>query len=125
MDASGWAERLPRGLDTEVGEKGERLTAEQSQQLALARVALQDPAVLVLDEATADEGSSGARVLERAALEVAHGRTTIIVAHRLSQAMVADRILMMADGRVVEQGTHDDLVARGGDYATLWEAWAG
>ncbi|MGP5197980.1 ABC transporter ATP-binding protein [Brachybacterium alimentarium] len=125
VDASGWAERLPRGLDTEVGEKGERLTAEQSQQLALARVALQDPAVLVLDEATADEGSSGARVLERAALEVAHGRTTIIVAHRLSQAMVADRILMMADGRVVEQGTHDDLVARGGDYATLWEAWAG
>jgi ATP-binding cassette subfamily C protein len=120
-----WVERLPKGLDTEVGEKGERLTAEQSQQLALARVALQDPAVLVLDEATADEGSSGARVLERAALEVARGRTTIIVAHRLSQAMVADRILVMADGAVVEQGTHAQLVARGGDYARLWEAWAG
>ncbi|MGP5385027.1 ABC transporter ATP-binding protein [Brachybacterium tyrofermentans] len=125
VDAAVWAERLPRGLDTEVGEKGERLTAEQSQQLALARIALQDPAVLVLDEATADEGSSGARVLERAALEVARGRTTIIVAHRLSQAMVADRILVMADGSVVEQGSHDELVGRGGVYARLWEAWAG
>ena len=125
VDATVWAERLPRGLDTEVGEKGERLTAEQSQQLALARIALQDPAVLVLDEATADEGSSGARVLERAALEVARGRTTIIVAHRLSQAMVADRILVMADGSVVEQGSHDELVGRGGVYARLWEAWAG
>ncbi|MEU2419175.1 ABC transporter ATP-binding protein [Brachybacterium paraconglomeratum] len=125
VEALAWVDRLPRGLDTEVGEKGERLTAEQSQQLALARVSLQDPAVLILDEATADEGSSGARVLERAALEVARGRTTIIVAHRLSQARVADRILVMADGAVVEQGTHDELVARGGDYARLWEAWAG
>ncbi|WP_114854975.1 ABC transporter ATP-binding protein [Brachybacterium sp. YJGR34] len=125
VDAEVWARRLPRGLDTEVGEKGERLTAEQSQQLALARIALQDPAVLVLDEATADEGSSGARVLEHAALEVARGRTTVIVAHRLSQAMVADRILMMADGAVVEQGTHEQLVARGGEYARLWSAWSG
>ena len=124
VDALGWVDRLPKGLDTEVGEKGERLTAEQSQQLALARIALRDPAVLILDEATADEGSSGARVLERAALEVARGRTTIIVAHRLSQAMIADRILVMADGAVVEQGTHEELVARGGDYARLWEAWS-
>ncbi|HEX7350342.1 ABC transporter ATP-binding protein [Brachybacterium sp.] len=124
VDALSWVDRLPHGLDTEVGEKGERLTAEQSQQLALARIALQDPAVLILDEATADEGSSGARVLERAALEVARGRTTIIVAHRLSQARVADRILVMADGAVVEQGTHDELVALGGDYARLWEAWS-
>lgn len=120
-----WADRLPQGLDTEVGEKGARLTAEQSQQLALARVVLQDPAVLILDEATADEGSSGARVLEHAALEAARGRTTIIVAHRLSQAKVADRILVMADGAVVEQGTHEQLVALGGRYAQLWEAWTG
>src|SRR5699024_5789484 len=103
---------------------GQRLTAEQSQQLALARIALRDPAVLVLDEATADEGSSGARVLERAALEVARGRTAVIVAHRLSQARLADRILVMADGHVVEQGSHDRLVARGGAYAQLWGAWS-
>ncbi|MGO1285444.1 MAG: ABC transporter ATP-binding protein [Brachybacterium sp.] len=125
VDALAWVDRLPHGLDTEVGEKGARLTAEQSQQLALARIVLQDPAVLILDEATADEGSSGARVLERAALEVARGRTTIIVAHRLSQAKVADRILVMADGAVVEEGTHEELVALGGDYARLWEAWSG
>ena len=125
VDALAWVDRLPKGLDTEVGEKGARLTAEQSQQLAVARVVLQDPSVLILDEATADEGSSGARVLERAALEVVRGRTTIIVAHRLSQAKVADRILVMADGAVVEQGTHEQLVALGGRYAQLWEAWTG
>ncbi|UQN31163.1 ABC transporter ATP-binding protein [Brachybacterium kimchii] len=125
VEADAWAELLPRGLDTEVGEKGERLTAEQSQQLALARVALRDPAVLVLDEATADEGSSGARVLERAATQVARDRTTVIVAHRLSQAKEADRILVMADGRVVEQGPHADLVDHGGVYAELWAAWSG
>lgn len=124
VEAGPWARRLPRGLDTEVGEKGVRLSAEQSQQLALARIALQDPAVLVLDEATADEGSSGARVLERAALRVAAGRTTVIVAHRLSQAQHADRILVMADGRVVEEGPHEQLVADGGVYAHLWEAWS-
>lgn len=124
VEADAWAERLPKGLDTEVGEKGERLTAEQSQQLALARVVLQDPSVLVMDEATADEGSSGARVLERAALAVARGRTTIIVAHRLSQAKDADRIMVMADGAVVEEGSHNELVARGGAYARLWEAWS-
>ncbi|MFC0674191.1 ABC transporter ATP-binding protein [Brachybacterium hainanense] len=123
VEAWSWVQALPRGLDTEVGEKGERLTAEQSQQLALARIVLRDPAVLVLDEATADEGSSGARVLERAALRVAEGRTTVIVAHRLSQAQDADRILVMADGRPVEQGTHAELVAAGGAYARLWEAW--
>ena len=124
VDAAGWARDLPRGLETEVGEKGIRLSAEQSQQLALARIVLQDPAVLVLDEATADEGSSGARVLERAAWEVARGRTTVIVAHRLSQARHADRILVMADGRVVEEGPHEQLVARAGVYARLWEAWS-
>lgn len=124
VEAEAWVEHLPHGLDTEVGEKGERLTAERSQQLALARVVLQDPAVLVMDEATADEGSSGARVLERAAIEVARGRTTVIVAHRLSQAKEADRILVMEDGAVVEQGTHQQLVDRGGVYARLWEAWS-
>ncbi|MCS6712509.1 ABC transporter ATP-binding protein [Brachybacterium sp. EF45031] len=125
VGARGWAQRLPKGLETEVGEKGERLTAEQSQQLALARIALQDPRVLVLDEATADEGSAGARTLERAALAVSAGRTTVIVAHRLSQARQADRILVMEQGRVVEDGSHEELVARGGSYARLWSAWEG
>lgn len=124
VGALAWVNALPHGLATEVGEKGEQLTAQQSQQLALARIVLQDPQVLVMDEATADEGSSGARVLERAAIEVARGRTTVIVAHRLSQAQDADRILVMAEGRVVEGGTHHELVARGGTYARLWSAWS-
>lgn len=124
VGAEDWARLLPKGLDTEVGEKGAKLTAEQGQQLALARIVLQDPAILIMDEATADEGSSGARVLERAALEVARGRTTVIVAHRLSQAKEADRILVMDDGAVVESGSHDDLVALGGRYAELWSAWS-
>ncbi|MDK7742923.1 ABC transporter ATP-binding protein [Helcobacillus massiliensis] len=124
VGADSWAELLPHRLDTAVGEKGERLSAEQAQQLALARVALKDPAILVMDEATADEGSSGARVLERAALAVAEGRTTVIVAHRLSQAMHADRILVMADGHVIESGSHADLLAADGQYARLWAAWS-
>lgn len=125
VGAASWAALLPERLATEVGEKGAQLTAEQAQQLALARIALQDPAVLVMDEATADEGSSGARALERAAVEIARGRTTVIVAHRLTQAREADRILVMADGAVVEEGPHDELVARGGTYARLWGAWTG
>lgn len=124
VGALDWVEALPLGLETEVGEKGEQLTPEQAQQVALARVVLRDPAVLVMDEATADEGSSGARVLERAAVEVSRGRTTVIVAHRLSQARPADRILVMADGAVVEEGPHDELVERGGVYAGLWAAWS-
>ncbi|MDO5662247.1 MAG: ABC transporter ATP-binding protein [Brachybacterium sp.] len=125
VDALPWVDLLPQGLDTEVGEKGERLTAEQSQQVALARIVLQDPQVLVLDEATADEGSTGARVLERAAWRIAEGRTTVIVAHRLSQARISDRILVMDDGRVAEEGTHEELVEFGGVYARLWGAWSG
>ena len=124
VGAKEWAKLLPKGLDTEVGEKGTKLSAEQGQQLALARIVLQDPAILIMDEATADEGSSGARVLERAALEVARGRTTVIVAHRLSQAREADRIFVMDDGKVVESGSHDELVALDGRYAELWSAWS-
>lgn len=124
VGADSWVQLLPRQLQTEVGEKGERLSAEAAQQLALARISLQNPAVLVMDEATADEGSSGARVLETAALRVARGRTTVIVAHRLSQAMHADRILVMDEGAVVESGTHAELVERDGTYARLWTAWS-
>lgn len=124
VGAIAWVRALPDGLDTEVGEHGHHLTAAQAQHLALARIALADPGVVVLDEATAEAGSAGARDLESAALAVTEGRTSLVVAHRLTQAQAADRVLVMHDGRIVEDGPHGDLVARGGRYARLWEAWS-
>ncbi|MET7613369.1 ABC transporter ATP-binding protein [Streptomyces seoulensis] len=125
VDALGWAEALPEGLDTVVGEGGHRLTADRAQQLALARLMLADRPVVVLDEATAEAGSSGARLLDEAAERALRGRTALVVAHRLSQAAAADRIVVLSDGRVVESGTHPELLAAGGAYAALWHAWSG
>ncbi|MEE2039994.1 ABC transporter ATP-binding protein [Nocardiopsis sp. CT-R113] len=120
-----WVRALPQGLDTVVGEGGHALTAEQAQHLALARLVLADPDVAVLDEATAEAGSSGARRLERAAAAATAGRTTLVVAHRLTQAETADRVVVMDQGRIVEQGPHAELVAAGGRYAALWSSWQG
>ena len=119
---AGWATAM--GLDTVVGDGGRELTAPQAQQLALARLVLADPPVAVLDEATAEAGSAGARDLEDAALAATAGRTTLVVAHRLTQAARADRVVVLAAGRVVEEGTHAELVEAGGRYARLWTAWS-
>jgi ATP-binding cassette subfamily C protein len=124
VDALEWADGLPDGLDTEVGAGGHALTAAQAQQVAFARLILAGPAVAVLDEATAEAGSAGARLLERASAAALAGRTALIVAHRLTQAVTADRILVMEDGRIVESGTHAELVVGNGSYATLWQAWS-
>ncbi|MGV3114669.1 ABC transporter ATP-binding protein [Corynebacterium freneyi] len=119
-----WFHRLPDGLDTIVGLGGHRLDPVAAQQVALARVLLSDPPVIVLDEATAEAGSVGADSLADAADEVTRDRTALIVAHRLDQAAAADRIVVMEGGRIVESGPHADLVAAGGRYATLWAAWS-
>ncbi|MEI4281128.1 ABC transporter ATP-binding protein [Klenkia terrae] len=119
---AGWATAM--GLDTVVGDGGRELTAPRAQQLALARLVLADPPVAVLDEATAEAGSAGARDLEDAALAATAGRTTLVVAHRLTQAARADRVVVLAAGRVVEEGTHAELVEAGGRYARLWTAWS-
>ncbi|EID54019.1 ABC transporter ATP-binding protein [Saccharomonospora xinjiangensis] len=118
-----WVRTLPDGLSTVVGEGGHRLTVTQAQQLALARLVLADPAIAILDEAGADAGSAGARVLQRAAARAVEGRTAIVVAHRLTQAEAADRVVVVEAGRVVETGTHAELLARQGRYAELWKAW--
>jgi len=124
VGALDWAQALPSGLATVVGEGGHRLTVTQAQQLALARLILTDPPIAILDEATAEAGSAGARVLEAAAAAALAGRTGLVVAHRLTQAAQADYIVVLDGGRVVETGAHAELVAAGGRYAALWDAWS-
>lgn len=116
---------LPDGLDTQVGAGALTVTPALAQQLALARVLLADPMGVVLDEATAEAGSAGARSLERAASAATAGRTSLTIAHRLTQAVDADEIVVMDGGRIVERGSHAELVAAGGVYAGLWAAWSG
>jgi ABC-type multidrug transport system fused ATPase/permease subunit len=123
VDALGWAERLPQGMDTEVGSGGLELTPPQAQQLALARLVLNDPHTLVLDEATSLLDPRAARHLERSLSAVLDGRTVVAIAHRLHTAHDADRVAVVEDGKVSEIGTHHELVDADGPYAALWRSW--
>jgi ATP-binding cassette subfamily B protein len=111
------------GLDSPVSARGSALSAGEKQLVSLARIALADPAVLVLDEATSNLDPGSERLVEEALDRLAEGRTTIVIAHRLSTAARADRVVVVAEGRIVEEGGHDELVARGGYYAALYRSW--
>jgi len=128
LDAIGVRERfalLPEGLDTEVRERGSRLSAGEKQLVSLARAALADPAVLVLDEATSSLDPGTEVVVEEAMTRLMEGRTVIVIAHRLSTAERADFVGVVAEGRLLELGTHDDLIAQGDRYAALFSTWSG
>jgi putative ABC transport system ATP-binding protein len=120
-----WIEGLPRGLETRVGERGENLSVGERQLVALVRAQLGEAGLLILDEATSNVDPETERNLNQAMHRLAEGRTTITIAHRLSTAEQADSVLVLDNGRIVERGTHSQLVARGGVYAGLYDSWLG
>ncbi len=120
-----WVRSLQDGIETRAGERGEQLSVGERQLIALVRAQIADPGLLILDEATsAVDPATEARITE-ALRRLSAGRTTVTIAHRLSTAEHADRVLVFDHGRIVEQGTHDELVARGGVYGALYDSWLG
>ncbi len=118
-----WLDDLPQGINTDVGERGARLSLGQRQLVALARVLLQDPAILLLDEATASIDPFTETQVQDALATVLSGRTSIVIAHRLSTVRAADRIIVLRNGEIIEEGNHEDLLAQGGHYAELYTTY--
>ncbi len=123
LDLSDWLETLPDGIDTEVGQRGAQLSAGERQLVALVRASLVDPDILILDEATSSVDALTEVRIGRALDKLAAGRTTIAIAHRLSTAARADRVLVLENGRLVEDGRHAELLSSGGAYSRMFDAW--
>jgi subfamily B ATP-binding cassette protein MsbA len=119
--AHDFIESLPRGYETPLGERGERLSMGQRQRIAIARALLKDPPLLILDEATSALDAESEVLVQRALERLMKGRTSLVIAHRLSTVKTADRIVVLDGGRIVEQGSHDGLIRAGGHYARLYE----
>jgi ATP-binding cassette subfamily B protein len=124
-EATEFIDKLPLGFATRLGERGQKLSGGQRQRLALARAILKDPPILVLDEATSAVDNETEAAIQRSLEVVSKGRTTIVIAHRLSTVRQAHCIHLMDAGRIVESGTHDELLAQGGAYAALWRLQTG
>jgi ABC-type branched-subunit amino acid transport system ATPase component len=118
-------DKLPLGFATRIGERGQKLSGGQRQRLALARAILKNPPVLILDEATSAVDNETEAAIQRSLEVVSRNRTTVVIAHRLSTVRQADCIHLFEDGRIVESGTHDELVARNARYAALWRLQTG
>ncbi|AEB07455.1 ABC transporter related protein [Coriobacterium glomerans PW2] len=124
-NATEFIRRLPEGMDTQVGERGVKLSGGQRQRIAIARAILMDAPILVLDEATSALDSESERLIQSALENLMRGRTSLVIAHRLSTVAALDRIVVLSDGVIVEDGTHSDLVRAGGEYARLWSRQTG